>query len=362
MRILYVFNFFFFLIFVGILCFLFYFFVSDFQKDSVIVAIIDSGIDDHHEDLKKNIIHGYDFVDFDPFPKDESGHGTHIAGIVSSLSPESKLLAIRSINKDDPYVPFVGLSIFYAVMKGADVINLSLSEAWNPLTKFAVYLAEKKGVIMVSSAGNEGKKQIGYPAAYKEVISVGSFNPKTELFYSFSNYSEQMDFYAPGVIKSTYLNNEQRTLSGTSMSSAYVSGILAFLLEKDSSLSKNDLINKLSSSSNFFTNNQNNLTALVPDIKKANSLISKTPYFFTSQPLYDIEKKQYYLNIRTEKIEELSVFFNFVQQPIGTKKDKKVVYFPHKPGNNKIAVIAKKDGKMYTSHYNLYIDEGRFTR
>jgi minor extracellular serine protease Vpr len=157
---------------------------SNVTGNGITIAIIDTGIDYNHPDLGggfgdgRTVIGGYDFIDDDSDPMDELGHGTHIAGIIINIAPNSKLLAYRVVDynglvKSSDVIRAMDL----AISDGADVINLSLgsmSES-NELRKSIKQLTNS-GIIVVTAVGNSGPifGSIGDPAQYEDVISVGS--------------------------------------------------------------------------------------------------------------------------------------------------------------------------------------------
>ena len=150
------------------------------------VAIIDSGVDYTHPDLKANYIGGYDTVDEDNDPMDGNVHGTHVAGIIAGngkikgVAPNASILAYRVMNDggtgttDD-----IIQGIERAIQDGADVLNLSLGQDLNvpdqPIT-LTLERAAKLGVTTVVSNGNDGPKpwSVDAPGNASSVISVGA--------------------------------------------------------------------------------------------------------------------------------------------------------------------------------------------
>jgi subtilisin family serine protease len=139
----------------------------------ITVAVVDSGVDPNHEDLAANIVGGWDFVDKDADPRDEEGHGTHVAGIVAAVAnnglgvagvaPGAKIMPIRVLATDGSGSQTdIEAGVHWAVDHGAKVVNLSLGA--DVLVEFlsggtltdAVNYAWSKGVIAVVSAGNDG--------------------------------------------------------------------------------------------------------------------------------------------------------------------------------------------------------------
>jgi thermitase len=254
--------------------------VSQGSKDTI-VAVIDTGIDANHEDLKNNLwvnpgesgtdskgrnkenngiddddngfiddVHGWNFVSNNNHLDDNHGHGTHIAGIIgaeagngkgiSGISPNVSLMILKYF---DPKVPNTDnlkntiASIRYAVKMGAHIINYSGGGTdYSQEEHDAVELADKKGILFVAAAGNERSNSDQahyYPADYglKNIISVTAIDPSTEVLSS-SNYGVlTVDIAAPGQnILSCLPNNSYGLMTGTSQATAFVTGAAALIM------------------------------------------------------------------------------------------------------------------------------------
>lgn len=231
------------------------------------VWIVDSGIDKNHQDLKTSVDTNRGFCNLpggacDQYV-DENGHGTLIAGVIggkafnqtsagnnqdigiNGVYPGAKMVSVRILDKDGTGTlnTFArGLDYLYVSVKAADVVNISLGMPdlkncnWGPLGQKISKLATDKKVTVVLSAGNDTSPSLSnFPGCMENVpniLTVGSisvFCKGTEFFYSsFSNYGiPSIDWVAPGeLIFSTYLNNGYGLVSGTSFSTAIVSGIV----------------------------------------------------------------------------------------------------------------------------------------
>ncbi|MEI4768827.1 S8 family serine peptidase [Psychrobacillus sp. FJAT-51614] len=208
-------------------------------NDSVIVAIIDTGVDYNHPFLKDRMVAGYDFVDNDTDPMDVHFHGTHIAGIVADTTPPNvKIMPIRALNeKGNGYDLHVSKGIRYAVDNGAEVINLSFSgDTYSAILASAIKYALSKNVPIILAAGNESiDTKHSYPASEDNVIVV-SATDKNDIIASFSNNGSSIDISAPGVdIVSTIPGGQYGSVSGTSMAAPFVSGIVAMMKLENSS-------------------------------------------------------------------------------------------------------------------------------
>jgi subtilisin family serine protease len=114
----------------------------------------------------------------DNFPMDEHGHGTHVASVIASVAPNSKLMILRTHNRlGQSDVLSIANAIVYAVLNGAKIINLSSGEkVHSPLLHTAIKFAFSMGCVIVASAGNEGRVVQHFPSDYSQVISVGGIN------------------------------------------------------------------------------------------------------------------------------------------------------------------------------------------
>ena len=230
----------------------------------VIVAVVDSGVDYNHPDLAGNIwvnsvelngkrgldddgngciddIYGYDFGVGDSYPLDESGHGTHCAGIigakgdndlnVTGVGWNTTIMSLKCGGGSSVSRSATFQSISYATDEGADVISCSLGQNgagdfWQTIIDYAY----SQGVIVVAAAGNDNENIPFYPAACDHVIAVAATD-QNDNKASFSNYGEWVDIAAPGVsILSLKPGASTAYMQGTSMACPHVSGACAILL------------------------------------------------------------------------------------------------------------------------------------
>lgn len=219
------------------------------RGEGINIAIIDSGCDIEHENLKDNIVLVRNFTDEDKknpdIVIDRVGHGTHVAGIIAAngnnnafigVAPWANLYILKAIDSSGSgKVSWVINAINYAVEKKVDIISMSLGMSKeDPKLEKAIKNAVNNNILVVCAAGNEGDGnadvfEYSYPAAYPDVISVGAVDKKG-VPASFSNANLVVDLVAPGVdIVSAYPNNQFASLSGTSMAAPHVSGSLALL-------------------------------------------------------------------------------------------------------------------------------------
>ena len=212
------------------------------QGEGVIVAVIDTGCDLTHPDLKDNLVEGYNFIDEKKPPMDDKIHGTHVSGIICAsnnsigmvgVAPKAKVMPIKALDsKGNGTLETVSKAIRYAVDKKVDIICMSLGSP-SPLQQVrkAIKLADQNGIPVFVAAGNAGKTQeVFYPAAYPETIAIGSIDSNFNRS-DFSNTGKNLDFMAPGgKIFSTIPSHWYGILSGTSMACPYAAGIAALML------------------------------------------------------------------------------------------------------------------------------------
>ena len=205
------------------------------------IAIIDTGINYIHEDLKDNYKSGYDFVNNDTDPNDDNGHGTHVAGTIAAsdngigvlgVAPKSNIYGVKVLDsKGSGYYSNIILGIEWCINNGIEIANMSLGGNSSSLSlKQACDNAYNSGVLLVAAAGNNGSSKILYPANYSSVIAVSAVD-QNDAFASFSNYGKKIELSAPGVgIKSTLSGGGYGAYSGTSMATPHVSGVAALII------------------------------------------------------------------------------------------------------------------------------------
>lgn len=226
----------------------------------VVVAVIDTGIDYNHPDLKGNILDSITTIDgIDEKGYDGAGHGTHCAGIiaatanngigVSGMAPEAKIFSVKVLGDNGSgSTADITQGVIAATAKDVDVISMSLGGiCWDGFFQKAIDKATAKGIVVVAAAGNEATTQKSYPAAYNNVIAVAATSQSNYLT-NFSNYGTWIDIAAPGLnilstlptgytIKDvTYEATGYGYMSGTSMACPVVSGTVALMLGNSDSL------------------------------------------------------------------------------------------------------------------------------
>jgi subtilisin len=205
------------------------------------VAILDTGIDNRHPDISNNFTNGVNFTTNNLNDHmDRQGHGTHVAGIIAGtnndfgivgVAPEAELYSVKVLGDDGSgSIEGIVKGIDWAISQEMDIISMSLGTSVDPGSYFhnAIKRARAAGIVIVAASGNENTS-IGWPAAYDEVIAVGAVNQAMSRAM-FSNFGDELDIAAPGVnILSTYLNDSYAKLSGTSMATPIVAGVVALI-------------------------------------------------------------------------------------------------------------------------------------
>lgn len=313
-------------------------------SSSVVVAVIDSGVDITHPDLINNIyknnlnqVVGYDFANNDNNPTDDNGHGTHIAGTVAAngnnnlgvtgVCPNCKIMPIKFMDASGNGSTANGISaINFAVANGAKILNLSWgSSGYSTSLQTAINNAYAAGVTVVAASGNENVTDYQFPADMNHVIAV-SATDRNDLRAYFSNYSDRITVSAPGVeILSTFPaglnksslcgdstvapnNDGYGYCTGTSMASPVVAGVAALVKSQFPSYTPDQIAAKIITSSD-------NIDALNPNYKGLLGSGRVNSYRALSEPLLpsfsfvkaDVDDPQANNNLLAEPGEQISL-------------------------------------------------------
>ena len=212
------------------------------KGEGVKIAVIDTGCDLDHPDLKNNILQGKNFVNPRKDPWDINGHGSHTAGTIAAddngigmvgVAPKAKIIPIKALNDEGGgNVNDIVNAIIWATDNGADFISMSLGSPGQSIDlENAIKYAASKGCIIFCAAGNSGEAvDIMYPARYDHTIAIGAID-KNLSRTAFTCSGETLDFLAPGHdILSCVPNGRYALMSGTSMSTPFAVGCAALLL------------------------------------------------------------------------------------------------------------------------------------
>lgn len=305
----------------------------------ILIAIVDSGVDIMHEDLRNNIwintseipengidddkngfiddISGWDFIgnlsqsevqqekweeDNSVVPLHSSNwHGTHVSGIAAAVSDntigiasssfKSKILPVKVATDNlDPNSGGINATlrgyegILYAAYMGAEIINVSWgSYSYSPLEEDLIKQAQEYGSLIIAAVGNDAEFLLAgkndYPAMYPNVLAVGATNTNGGRA-NYSNYGVPVGVFAPGSsVLSTYPNDDYGTESGCSMSAPLVSSVAALSKSVLHHLTAKELYHQLRSTSKVFGQNQNRESNFYGVLNAENALKYNNPIF-----------------------------------------------------------------------------------
>lgn len=215
------------------------------EQTALTIAIVDTGIDLDHPDLKKNLVPGINLIDTDMPPEDNNGHGTSVAGViaasgnngigVSGILWKAKLMPIKALDHNgDGTEQDLGEAILYAVRKQAKIVVLSVGlYRYSPYMQDIVNYAESKGVLLVAAAGNDGQSLesmavVKYPAAYSTVLAVGGVKADNSPDLR-SNPGTELDLSAAWNVYTTAVGGSYKKEEGTSMAAPQVAAAAALI-------------------------------------------------------------------------------------------------------------------------------------
>lgn len=203
----------------------------------IIVGVIDTGVDRNHEILKSQVIDAADFTGSSSGPADRNGHGTHCCGTVAGsnaeigVAPGAKLVAGKGLSDGGSGGGRgIAAAMHWCVERGATILSMSLgSSSPDPLIQEAAIALAAKGIWIIAAAGNSGggTPNVDFPGRFPETISVAALDQNLRVA-SFSSAGAKIDAAGAGVgIVSAKPGGGYATMSGTSMATPFVAGLLA---------------------------------------------------------------------------------------------------------------------------------------
>jgi subtilisin family serine protease len=244
-------------------------------SSSIILAIIDSGVDYSHPEFSGRTVAGWDFVNDDDDPMDDNGHGTSCAGIASAagnngfgvagVSWESLIMGVKVLDSEGSGTfSDVAAGITFAVDNGANILSMSLgASVGDAAVEAAVNYAHDNNVLVVASRGNGDSSTANYPASYSNVMAVIALSPCNERktpgtcdgeFWWGSSYGSDSDVSAPGTrIWTTDITGSggyedgdyMSTFNGTSSACPFVAGVAALVWANEPGLSNDEVRDRI---------------------------------------------------------------------------------------------------------------------
>jgi len=220
-------------------------------SETLKIAVIDTGFSPKAIS-GENIAPGANYLNPEESTEDTYGHGTAVASVILSVSPQALLVPLVSGAYHRGSLTHVTADVLAQMIRdaidvyGCRIINISQGLAADESSlREAVAYAEQNGALVVASAGNDYKEfpaNVYYPAAYPSVFSVGALNAEQSALADFTQRGDWVDLYAPGSSVSVLtLNGRERVESGTSYAAAYICGVAVQLWRDNSSLSVEEL-------------------------------------------------------------------------------------------------------------------------
>ncbi len=286
-----------------------------------VVAVIDTGVDPTHPALQAVLTDGYDFTRnvgggnekadvnqataavldgtcwvnqataavldqataavLDDPDHAAFGHGTMVAGVIHLVAPTARIMPLKAFTADGQgYTSDILRAVYYATQKGAKVLNMSFSRPTSSAElKRALDNATSRGLIAVSSAGNDGQATLVYPAAYDNIIGVASTS-NSDIRSSFSNYGYNLVWVAaPGEgIITTYPYGSFAAAWGTSFSTPIVSGEAALLVGMQGSATQSQVASAVAKAKLLTTDLHYGRIDLYQGVKAGRALWPSAPY------------------------------------------------------------------------------------
>ncbi|OGC25639.1 hypothetical protein A2291_04410 [candidate division WOR-1 bacterium RIFOXYB2_FULL_42_35] len=231
-------------------------------SSSVVIAVLDSGIDSNHEDLAAKIdSHGWDFVNNDDDPEDDFGHGTKVSGVLGAVTNngkgvagvdwQAKILPLKVLDSSGTGTNTnIKAAIAYASSRNVDVMNMSFGFNSSPSgLQSTCSDAYNNGAVLVAAAGNDNVTSLRYPAGYDTVLAIASVD-SSDIKSSFSNYGSWISVCAPGssIMTTTMDGSYYLGNNGTSFAAPFVAGLAALMKAQYPAMTVADITNAVTTS------------------------------------------------------------------------------------------------------------------
>ncbi|MFY0521295.1 S8 family peptidase [Lysinibacillus sp. UGB7] len=216
--------------------------------EKIKIAILDTGIDFGHPDFEGQINTGFNAIDNNSLPIDDSGHGTNVTGIIAAknndigvvgISPSAEIYPIKVLDEfGEGEIEDIIQGIEWCIDNEIDIINMSFSTIKNDQKFFNVInKAINAGIFIVAAIDNNRERGLGYPALYEGVIAVASLEWKNLLS------AEEVDFFAPGNnIFTTAIGGKYIVSEGNSIATPHITGLIALIIDQYQTRNYKDVI------------------------------------------------------------------------------------------------------------------------
>lgn len=225
------------------------------ENKQISIAVLDTGVDLNHPDLRGNLVPGINLIDPLKVPMDDHGHGTQVSGVLGAIGNNNRgiagilwstnIMPVKVLDKEGEGSPFTtSQGIYQSIDKGATIVLLSLGgPVFSKTLQEAVEYAEDHGVLVIAATGNEGAR-VNYPAALPSVLAVGAVDSQNRTV-RYSNSGPEVSVVAPGNVYTTRISGGYGSHSGTSMSAPQVAGLAALILKKYPNLKPSEVRNHI---------------------------------------------------------------------------------------------------------------------
>ncbi len=234
------------------------------NQKKIKVAVLDSGVDagnDINLAYTVSLVPGEE--EMTPIFMDGTGHGSSVASLIAArddgkgitgINPDAEIYSIRVLDDfNEAPLSRVIEGIYMAIDLDVNIINMSFGlDTYSEALEEAIQDAEKAGILVVAAAGNTGDKGVQYPAAYEEVMAVGSVDKDGEVVEE-SAKGEEVEIVAPGeLVRTTGFIGTEEVVSGTSLAAPQIAAVASLIWQKDPNVSADFVRGLLNESANQY--------------------------------------------------------------------------------------------------------------